>query len=51
MAADRSGLGFLGCIFGGVTLVVAAMAFAVVLGHIDGSFALDAAPAAVTALQ
>jgi hypothetical protein len=41
--ADRRGLGFVGCILGGVTLAVAAMACAIVLGHLDGSLALEAA--------
>ena len=47
MMADRHGLGILGCIFGAVTVAVMLMALAVVLGHIDGSLALDAMPATI----
>jgi hypothetical protein len=41
MTADRKGLGFVGLIFGGVTAAVMLMAVTVVIGHIDGTFALD----------
>jgi hypothetical protein len=41
MIADRTGLGFLGFIFGGVTAVVMMMAFTVVLQHGDGRLAID----------
>jgi hypothetical protein len=51
MTADRNGLGILGCIFGGVTIAVAVMAIAVVLGHVDGSLALDTPPHHVSAQQ
>lgn len=43
--ADRSGLGKLGYLFGGVTLAVMLMAFTVVLGHVEGRLAIDPAPA------
>jgi len=42
--ADRAGLGFLGCIFGGVTAFVMLVAVTVVIGHVDGRLALDASP-------
>jgi hypothetical protein len=51
MMADRNGLGILGCIFGGVTLAVAMMAIAVVLGHVDGLLAFDASPRHISAQQ
>jgi hypothetical protein len=41
MVADRSGLGFLGFIFGGVTAAVVLVAVAVVVQNIDGQVALD----------
>ena len=50
MSADRAGLGFLGLVFGGVTALVMLTAATVVLGHIDGTFALEA-PAVVATLQ
>ena len=50
MIADRTGLGLLGFIFGGVTAAVMLTAFTVVLGHVDGRWALDA-PQAVTIAQ
>jgi hypothetical protein len=49
--ADRNGLGFLGFIFGGVTAAVMLVACMVVLGHVEGRWALEAAPAVVAALQ
>ena len=51
MTADRAGLGFLGFVFGGVTMAVMLVACTVVLGHVEGRWALDAAPAAIAALQ
>jgi hypothetical protein len=47
MAADRTGLGFLGFIFGGVTAAVMLMAFTVVIQHVEGRLALDN-PASIT---
>lgn len=41
MTADRSGLGFLGFIFAGVTAAVMMMATTVVLGHLDGKLSLE----------
>jgi hypothetical protein len=49
--ADRAGLGVLGFIFGGVTAAVILVAATVVIGHVDGRFALDAAPSQVAANQ
>lgn len=40
--ADRSGLGFLGFIFGGVTAAVMLVAVSVVSAHVDGRLMLDA---------
>ena len=51
MTADRAGLGFLGLVFGGVTMAVMLVACTVVLGHVEGRWALEAAPAAIAALQ
>ena len=51
MTADRTGLGFLGLIFGGVTAAVMLVAFMVMVGHIEGRWALDAPPARIAALQ
>jgi len=42
MTADRNGLGVLGLIFGGITVAVTLMAAMVVMGHIDGTLALEA---------
>ena len=39
--ADRSGLGFLGYVLGGVTLAVMLTAFTVVVGHVEGRLTLD----------
>ena len=50
MAADRTGLGFLGFIFGGVTAVVMLVAVTMVVGHADGRFVIDS-PAQVAANQ
>ena len=51
MAADRTSLGFLGFIFGGVTAAVMLVAVTVVVGHADGRYVLDAPPAQVAANQ
>jgi hypothetical protein len=51
MKADRAGLGFLGFVFGGVTAAVMVMAFTVVLGHVDGRFALDAPKTTISVQQ
>ena len=48
MTADRTGLGFLGFIFGGVTAAVMLVACTVVLGHIDGRLQLESQTANVT---
>ena len=45
--ADRNSLGFLGFIFGGVTLAVMLMAATVVFSHLDGHFVLESAPTAI----
>ena len=45
--ADRSSLGFVGLIFGGVTVAVMLMAATVVFSHLDGHFALESAPTAI----
>jgi hypothetical protein len=42
MTADRTGLGFLGFIFGGVTAAVMLVAVTVVIGHAEGRLVLDA---------
>ena len=47
--ADRSSLGFVGMIFGGVTVAVVLTAATVVFGHVGGHWAIDSSsPAAVT---
>ncbi len=46
--ADRSSLGFVGFIFGGVTAAVMLMAVTVVFGHVEGHWVLDSAPTAIT---
>ncbi len=51
MTSDRTGLGFLGFIFGGVTAAVTLVAFTVVLGHVDGRFVLDTPAAIVSAAR
>jgi hypothetical protein len=43
--ADRTSLGFVGMIFGGITAAVILMAATVVLSHVDGRFAIDGAQA------
>lgn len=47
--ADRNGLGVVGVILGGLTVVVVLTACAVVLQHIGGNFVLDAGPPTVAA--
>ena len=39
--ADRSGLGFVGFIFGGLTATVMLVAVTVVMAHVEGSLMLD----------
>jgi hypothetical protein len=51
MSADRAGLGVLGFIFGGVTAAVMLVACTVVLGHIEGRYAIDTTPTQVAAIQ
>jgi hypothetical protein len=41
MAADRTGLGILGLVFGGLTVAVTMTAFTVVLAHVEGRIPLD----------
>jgi hypothetical protein len=48
--ADRVGLGILGYVLCCVTVVVTLVALTVVMAHVDGSLALEAAPAAFVAL-
>ena len=49
--ADRAGLGFVGFILGGITAAVMLVAVTLVISHIDGSLAIDAAPAQIAANQ
>ena len=42
--ADREGLGFVGFILGGITAAVMLVAITMVIGHVDGSLVLEAAP-------
>jgi hypothetical protein len=51
MTADRAGLGFLGFVFGGVTAAVMLVACTVVAGHVQGGWAIDAAPVTIVAQQ
>ncbi len=51
MAADRTGLGFLGMIFGGLTAAVMLVACTVVAGHLDGRYELETAPARVASVS
>ena len=39
--ADKNGLGFLGVVFGGVTVAVTLIAFLVVRDHVEGRLVLD----------
>jgi hypothetical protein len=45
---DRTGLGFLGLIFGGITAVVMLVACTVVAGHLDGRLQIENQTAAVS---
>lgn len=47
MLADRTGLGFLGVIFGGVTAAVMLVAVTLVVQHVEGRIVLDG-PATIT---
>jgi hypothetical protein len=49
--ADRSGLGFLGLIFGSVTVAVMLMACAVVYAHVEGHVALDAPASEISSVS
>lgn len=49
--ADRAGLGFVGFILGGITAAVMLVAVTLVIGHLDGSLALDAPPTQIAANQ
>ena len=48
--ADRAGLGILGIIFGGITVVVMLTAATVVFAHVDGRLMFDP-PAQVVSIQ
>lgn len=39
--ADKTGLGLLGFVFGGITFAVTVIAFLVVRDHVEGRFQLD----------
>jgi hypothetical protein len=49
--ADRTSLGLLGFIFGGVTAAVVFMATVVVVNHVEGRFVLDAPPTTIVTTQ
>jgi hypothetical protein len=49
--ADRSGLGLVGFILGGVTAAVMLVALTVVVQHVDGGLAVDGATAITLAQQ
>jgi hypothetical protein len=49
--ADRAGLGFVGFILGGITAAVMLVAVTIVMGHVDGHLAIDAAPTQIAASQ
>ena len=51
MSADRTSLGLLGLIFGGVTAIVMLTAVTVVAQHVEGEFELDNPPAITLAKQ
>jgi hypothetical protein len=51
MTADRAGLGFLGFIFGSVTAAVVLVACTVVVGHVEGLWAIDGATAQIASLR
>jgi hypothetical protein len=42
--ADRKSLGFIGLVFGGITILVAATGLFVVRSHLDGRLMLDGGP-------
>ena len=47
--ADRAGLGFVGFILGSITAAVMLVAVTLVIGHIDGSLAIEAPPTQIAA--
>lgn len=49
--ADRTGLGFLGLIFGSVTVAVMLMACAVVFAHVEWRVALDAPASEISSVS
>ena len=51
MTADRTALGVLGFIFGGVTAAVVLVACTMVLGHLDGRWTIDDATTQVASLR
>ena len=51
MTADRAGLGVLGFIFGSVTVAVVLVACTVVVGHVEGLWAIDGATAQIASLR
>jgi len=51
MTADRTALGFLGFIFGGVTAAVVLVACTMVLGHLDGRWTIDDATTQIASLR
>lgn len=46
--ADRTILGYVGFVFGGITVAVVVTAATVVMAHVDGRTALDPRPATLT---
>jgi hypothetical protein len=48
---DRAGLEFLGLMLGGVTAAVVLVTCAVVIGHLDGHWAIETASAQVSVLR
>ena len=51
MTADRTSLGLLGLIFGGVTAIVMLTAVTVVAQHVEGTSEIDTPPAITIAKQ
>jgi len=47
--ADKSSLGLLGFIFGGITAIVALIAGFLVIGHVEGKLMLDESATPITA--
>lgn len=45
--ADRSGLGVVGYILGGITALVMITAITVVVGHVEGRLAIESTPIAL----